>query len=109
MLDEIAVGLAQHKLIPFFGAGVSAGQLRVVWRDVANEMADALALPTEQRENFPEVAEKYLQQFGQLVLVEALAAAIDRFGVRRCKGMAAFDAPELECWRALYNQPGQPV
>ena len=72
MLDEIAVGLAQHKLIPFFGAGVSAGQLRVVWRDVANEMADALALPTEQRENFPEVAEKYLQQFGQLVLVELL-------------------------------------
>jgi hypothetical protein len=60
MLDEITIGLAAHKLIPFFGAGVSAGQLRVVWRDVANEMADALALPEDQRESFPEIAEKYL-------------------------------------------------
>lgn len=72
MLDEITIGLAAHKLIPFFGAGVSAGQLRVVWRDVANEMADALALPEDQRESFPEIAEKYLQQFGQLALVDLL-------------------------------------
>ena len=42
MFDEIANGLSKHKLVPFFGAGVSASHLDVLWQDVSNEMADAM-------------------------------------------------------------------
>lgn len=44
MLDEIAKGLASHKLIPFLGAGVSAPQLRVDWNGIVGDMASQLSM-----------------------------------------------------------------
>lgn len=65
MIDDIAKQLAQHKLVPFFGAGVSSEHLGGVWRDISDAMADKLLLPAADRTDFLSVAEKYEQKFGK--------------------------------------------
>ena len=74
MLDEIAKLLAQHKLVPFFGAGVSAVHLGGVWKDISDAMADKLRLPDAA--DFLEVAEKYEGKFGKRGLCDFLASRL---------------------------------
>lgn len=76
MLDEIAKLLAQHKLVPFFGAGVSAAHLGGVWKDISDAMADELHLPDAERADFLEVAEKYEGKFGKRGLCDFLASRL---------------------------------
>src|ERR1700720_1824683 len=72
MLEEIALGLAKHKLVPFFGAGVSAPHLSVVWSDLTNEMADAIGLPEHQRADPLEVADRFVDAQGPVALARLL-------------------------------------
>jgi hypothetical protein len=65
LIDDLAKQLARHKLVPFFGAGVSSQHLGGIWKDISDAMADELGLPTSDRADFLDVAEKYEQKFGQ--------------------------------------------
>ena len=72
MFDEIAAGLAKHKLVPFFGAGASASHLHVLWKDLSDEMADAIKLPADQRDDFLKVADEFVAAKGETALAELL-------------------------------------
>jgi hypothetical protein len=74
--ENIALGLAKHKLIPFFGAGVSAPHLRVLWRDLSEELADVIGLPADRRGDFLKVADEYAEQKGMVALAEILSARL---------------------------------
>jgi hypothetical protein len=76
MLEEISNGLAKHKLIPFFGAGVSAPQLQVLWKGISDEMADLIALPDDQRSDFLKVADDYVAAKGAPALAELLRSRL---------------------------------
>ena len=72
MFDEIANGLSKHKLVPFFGAGVSASHLDVLWQDVSNEMADAIEIPADRRGDFLRVADDFVAAKGEAALADLL-------------------------------------
>ena len=76
MIDEIAASLAKHKLVPFFGAGVSAPQSGVLWRDLIDGLADEIGLPSDQRDNFLKVANRYVDARGDDALAEYLKARL---------------------------------
>ena len=72
MPDEIEHGLATHKLIPFFGAGVSAAHLGVLWADITNEMAEIIRLPKNQRGDPLYVADRFVDEQGNGELANLL-------------------------------------
>jgi hypothetical protein len=72
MFENIANGLAKHKLVPFFGAGVSAPHLRVLWKDLSDEMADEIGLPPDRRDDFLKVADDFVAAKGNAALTEML-------------------------------------
>lgn len=76
MLDEIVTGLARHKLVPFFGAGVSAPQLRVLWKDISDEMARLASIPDDQRGDFLAVADAFVSQKGAAALADLLGSRL---------------------------------
>jgi SIR2-like domain len=91
MFEEIASGLARHKLIPFFGAGVSAAHLGVVWQDIVDEMADDVGLPSVQRRDFLEVADRFVAERGD----EALATLLR-------KRLIAAEFDDIRGWPHLF-------
>src|SRR5260370_22685155 len=73
LIDDIAKQLAQHKLVPFFGAGVSSEHLGGIWKDISDAMADELGLSGADRADFLDVAEKYEKKFGNTGLCNFLS------------------------------------
>lgn len=76
IIHQIAAGLARHKLVPFFGAGVSAGQLQILWQDISDEMADAANVPAGVRGDPLKVADEYVNAKGGEALAELLRARL---------------------------------
>ncbi len=62
--EKVVEGLATHKLIPFFGAGASAGQLGVDWKAISDAMANEIDLSVDQRSSYIEVAERFYSTVG---------------------------------------------
>jgi hypothetical protein len=62
ILDEMADLLADHKLVPFFGAGISRQHLGVAAADLAHEMARRLAASTDTP--LSELADQFAERFG---------------------------------------------
>ena len=91
MFEDISRGLARHKLIPFFGAGVSAPQLRVVWKDLSDEMADAIGLPLDRRGDFLTVADEFVAAKGAGALAELLR-----------RRLIASDFDDVKGWSHLF-------
>src|SRR4051812_14060732 len=75
-IHQIAEGLARHKLVPFFGAGVSAGQLQILWQDISDEMADAANVPAGVRGDPLKVGDEYVNTKGEAALAELLRARL---------------------------------
>src|ERR1700730_18682921 len=88
MLEEIARGLAKHKLVPFFGAGVSAPQISLVWSDLTNELADAIVLPERQRADPLEVADLFVDSQGPDALARLLRQRLIASAFDDVKGWA---------------------
>jgi hypothetical protein len=76
LIDDLAKQLARHKLVPFFGAGASSQHLGGIWKDISDAMADELGLPTSDRADFLDVAEKYEQKFGKASLSDFLSSRL---------------------------------
>ena len=70
--EAIIEGLATHKLVPFFGAGVSIGQLKVDWQAISDAMAEEIALALNERSDFTAVAERFYATVGERRFAEFL-------------------------------------
>lgn len=69
MLKEIADLIAQHKVLPFLGAGCSFKHLSIDWDKIRDEMVNKIS-PTST--NHLQVAEEYVNKYGKIALCEFL-------------------------------------
>lgn len=67
VLDELAELLAKHKLVPFFGAGISRQQLGVAGAELAREMAAQLSEPEDTL--LSKVADDFADRLGEDALL----------------------------------------
>ncbi len=74
ILDEIADLLAKHKLVPFFGAGISRQHLGFAAAELAREIAPLVRKPPETL--LSELADDFADQFGDAVLIEFLKSKL---------------------------------
>src|SRR5258708_10374279 len=70
-VEELAELFAQHRVVPFIGAGSSIGHLRIDWDDLRNEMASAIGI-TES--DHTKVAGAYSRARGRGALERLLQA-----------------------------------
>ncbi len=63
--------LAKHKLVPFFGAGISRQHLGLAAAELAHEMAEAIGYPPETP--LADVADAYANARGQATFVDFLS------------------------------------
>lgn len=70
LISEMAALLAQHKLVPFFGAGISRQHLGLAAAELARDMAAEIGRPPESP--LADVADTYLEARGQAAFVEFL-------------------------------------
>ena len=70
LIDEIAGLLGSHKLVPFFGAGVSRQQLGFAAAELAQEMAAALRKSSDTL--LSELCDLFVDQFGEAEFISFL-------------------------------------
>lgn len=70
IVREMAELLAQHKLVPFFGAGVSRQHLGVAAAELAREMAEEIGCAPETQ--LSDVADAYVEMRGEASFVDYL-------------------------------------
>lgn len=70
VIIEMAVLLAKHKLVPFFGAGISRQHLGLAAAELAHDMAAEIGHPPETP--LADVADTYIEARGQAAFVEFL-------------------------------------
>lgn len=70
IVEEMAGLLAQHKLVPFFGAGISRQHLGVAAVELAADMAEEVGCTPEAR--LSDVADDYADKCGETAFVEYL-------------------------------------
>lgn len=83
LLSEIASLLADHKIVPFIGAGCSKEHLKIDWDWLLDDMAK---ISGSSSKNHPEVADDYVSVFGREAFFKYLEKhlIIDEF--EDCKG-----------------------
>lgn len=70
IVEEVADLLAQHKLVPFFGAGISRQHLGVAAAELAQEMAERIGQPPETP--LADVSDLYAEGQGEAAFVDYL-------------------------------------
>lgn len=71
VIDEMAALLAQQKLVPFFGAGISRAHLGLAAPELAQEMADRLGIASTEI-LLSEVSDAFIDKFGHDSFVDFL-------------------------------------
>ncbi len=74
ILDEMAGLLAKHKLIPFFGAGISRQHLGFAAAELAQEIAPRVGKPPETL--LSQLADDFVDQFGEAAFINFLKAKL---------------------------------
>lgn len=74
MLDEMAVLLSQHKLVPFFGAGLSRAHLGVAAAELAQEMAVKVGAPDDTL--LSKVSDQFADKYGEDEFVSYLRSRL---------------------------------
>jgi hypothetical protein len=74
VLDEMANLLAQHKLVPFFGAGISRQHLGLAAAELAAEMAQQIGAVPETL--LSDVADQFADKFGEKAFVDFLRSKL---------------------------------
>lgn len=69
IIEQIINGIANFKIIPFFGAGMSRACGALDWGEVIEELKKEL---NTDKENYLEVAQEYENRFGRNGLIEKL-------------------------------------
>jgi hypothetical protein len=75
VIDEMAALLAQQKLVPFFGAGLSRAHLGLAAAELAQEMADRLGIASSEI-LLSEVSDAFIDRFGDASFVEFLKSKL---------------------------------
>jgi hypothetical protein len=75
VIDEMAALLAQQKLVPFFGAGISRSHLGLAAPELAKEMADRLGI-TSSEILLSEVSDTFIDKFGHDSFVDFLKSKL---------------------------------
>jgi hypothetical protein len=96
-VDELAATFAQHRAIPFIGAGCSLGHLEVDWNAIRDEMAAALGIVDTDHAR---VAGAYARARGRDALIELLRHKLSIDGFDPSRGeiqlrLMGLDAPVM--------------
>jgi hypothetical protein len=75
VIDEMAALLAQQKLVPFFGAGLSRAHLGLAAAELAQEMADRLGIASSEI-LLSEVSDAFIDRFGHDSFVDFLKSKL---------------------------------
>src|ERR1700693_4861159 len=74
ILDELAELLANHKLVPFFGAGISRQQLGFAAAELAKEIAPLVRKSSEAL--LSQLADDFVDQYGEVEFIKFLRAKL---------------------------------
>ena len=95
ILDEMAGFLASHKLILFFGAGISRSHLGFSAPELASEMATHLGIPVTT--HLADASDRFITDLGEGAFVDFLRSRLVRSSFDDAKGVSHLLLLGLAC------------